>query len=240
MVKATFIAPFVKLFILDTFLTFGHQAFLAESCFHFHDLHMVNPTFIAPFVKVSIFDIFWRFGHQGLFGADAFAPDICPAPRSQNHNVCNSGNRLVAKSSFLQFWKTFCKFSILAGIRPHRNSDIEKNWYRLCPLQVSEKPKILNQTIALCYGFQKTDVKFGGAILGWNPLGLFIGFRENTKNIRQEFPFQICDVRKINSGYPISGFWVEFDPTEISTLRKIDHDYARFRFSKNQKYWAKR
>ena len=41
-----------------------------------------------------------------------------------------------------------------------------------------------------------------------------------------------------NSGKPFADFqfWLEFDPTEISILKKIDPNYARFNFSKNQKY----
>ena len=89
------------------------------------------------------------------------------------------------------------RFGIWTRLRPLEILDTEKNWHRQCPFQVFEKPKILNQTIAFCYGFQKTDAKLCGAIVGLDPLRFSIGFCKNLKI------HPTCDLRFGNSGFPV-------------------------------------
>ena len=113
-------------------------------------------------------------------------------------------------------------FGISAGVRPHRNFDIEKTDTDHARLfHVFEKPKTLNRTLAFCYGFRKTDAKLRGAILGFDPRGFSIGFCENTTKMSQDLPFQMCGSRFGISGFQILGFWLDFDSTEMSTVKKL-------------------
>ena len=106
------------------------------------------------------------------------------------------------------------------------------------PMPVSgfRKPKILNQTIAFCNGFQKTDAKLCGAIVGLDRLGFSIGFCKSPKIPARYLPFQTCDLRFGISGFPIWYLvWVATLP-HIGTVRKMAFERARSGSSKNQRY----
>ena len=158
---------------------------------------------------------------------------------SRKHKKCQPGFAIWDLRFAIRNFR-ISDFGVLVWLRPHRNFNAPKNWPRSCPFQVFEKPKILNQTIAFCYGFQKTDAKLRGAILGFDPISVFICFCKKRKHVCQGL--SCLDLRFAILNFRISDFrvlvWLR--PRRNFDTEKTDPDHARFRFSKNQRYSTKR
>ena len=88
------------------------------------------------------------------------------------------------------------------------------------PVLGFQKPKILNQTIAFCYGFQKTDAKLRGAFVGSNRLGFFNTFLR--KHEKCPPGFAISDLRFVIRKFRISGFGIlaRLQPHRDSDIEK--------------------